>query len=125
MKRWILLQLLVVSMILCGCGKMTEEDRLAYEELHHHEYEVESVYQYIKTETNVLGGIMRQEPRYCFTYIGDDGNLHQFDDFEHTEYGLWKICMGDENRYVVEDGFDTYRWLYLTEDTLKDMKNEK
>lgn len=125
MKRWILLQLLVVSMMLCGCGKIPEEDKLAYAEQHHHEYEVVSVYQYIKTETNVLGGIMRQEPRYCFNYIGDDGNLHQFDDYEHTEYGLWKICIGDENKYVVDDGIDTYRWLYLTEDTLKNMQHDE
>lgn len=43
---------------------------------------------------------------------------------EHTEYGLWKVCIGDENKYVVKDGFDTYRWLYLTEETFNNISSE-
>ena len=87
-----------------------------------YEYEVISVWQYIDTDTNVFGGVVNQEPKYCFTYIAGDGQLHQFDNFKHTEYGLWKVCIGDENKYVVKDGItDTYRWLYLTDDTLKNM----
>ena len=79
-------------------------------------------YQYIFTKTNNFGAVLDQKLKYCFTYIGDDGQLHQFDDFEHTEYGLWKVCIGDENKYVVKDGFNTYRWLYLTEETFKNMR---
>ena len=86
---------------------------------------VMSVYQYMKvTKTNYFGAVLDQELRYCFTYIGDDGQLHEFDDYEHTEYGLWKICIGDENKYVVRDGFDTYRWLYLTEETFNNMPSK-
>lgn len=123
MKRYILGILLILLVCLTGCNlePMTEEERAIYEASKWHEYEVISVYQYISTRTNNFGAVLDQELKYCFTYIGDDGQLHQFEDFEHTEYGLWKVCIGEENKYVIKDGFDTYRWLYLTEDTFKDM----
>ena len=121
------LQLLIATMLVCfslsACGEpMTEEERAAYEASKTHEYEIVSVYQYIATETNNFGAVTSQKLKYCFTYIGDDGQLHQFDDFEHTEYGLWKVCIGEENKYVVEDGFDTYRWLYLTRETFTNIE---
>lgn len=122
MKKYILGLLLTLIICLTGCNSesMTEEERAAYEASKWHEYQVVSVYQYMKiTKTNYFGAVLDQELRYCFTYIGDDGQLHDFDDFEHTEYGLWKVCIGDENKYVVKDGIDTYRWLYLTEETFK------
>lgn len=123
MKRYILGILLILLVCLTGYNlePMTEEERAIYEASKWHEYEVISVYQYISTRTNNFGAVLDQELKYCFTYIGDDGQLHQFEDFEHTEYGLWKVCIGEENKYVIKDGFDTYRWLYLTEDTFKDM----
>lgn len=123
MRRYILGILLILLVCLTGCNSkpMTEEERAIYEASKWHEYEVISVYQYISTRTNNFGAVLDQKLKYCFTYIGDDGQLHQFEDFEHTEYGLWKVCIGEENKYVIKDGFDTYRWLYLTEDTLGDM----
>lgn len=127
MKKYLLIFLIAVSTILTACTyePMTDEEWAAYEASKWHEYPVVSVYQYMKiTKTNYFGAVLDQELRYCFTYIGDDGQLHQFDDFEHTEYGLWKICIGDENKYVVKDGVDTYRWLYLTEETLKNMTSK-
>ena len=96
----------------CNLEPMTNEERDAYEASKCHEYQVVSVCQYISTRTNNFGAVLDQELKYSFTYIGDDGQLHEFDDFEHTEYGLWKICIGDENKYVVKEGFDTYRWWY-------------
>lgn len=127
MKKYILSILIMVMLCLVGCNSepMTEEERAAYEASRTHEYKVVSVYQYMKvTKTNYFGAPLSQELRYCFTYIGDDGQLHEFEDFEHTEYGLWKICIGDENKYIVRDGFDTYRWLYLTEETLNNMPSK-
>lgn len=123
MKKYLLCILLVLLVCLNGCSfePMTEEERVAYEASKLHEYQVISVYQYISTRTNRFGAVLDEELKYCFTYMDDNGQLHQFDDFEHTEYGLWKVCIGDENKYVVKDGFDTYRWLYLTEDTFKNM----
>lgn len=108
----------------CDFEPMTEEERAAYEASRTHEYQVISVYQYIDTQTNNFGGVIDQSLKYCFTYIGDDGQLHQFDGFEHLEEGLWKVCIGNENKYVVKEGFDTYRWLYLTEETLINMPSK-
>lgn len=127
MKKYILGILIALIVCLTGCNSepMTEEERAAYEESKWHEYQVVSVYQYMKvTKTNYFGAVLDQELRYCFTYISDDGQLHEFYDYKHTEYGLWKICIGDENKYVVKDGFDTYRWLYLTEETFKNMTSK-
>lgn len=127
MKKYILGILIVLTLCLVGCNSepLTEEEKQAIEESRWHEYQVVSVCQYMKvTRTNYFGAPLSQELRYYFTYIGDDGQLHEFEDFEHTEYGLWKICIGDENKYVVKDGFDTYRWLYLTEETFKNMPSK-
>ena len=127
MKKYILGLLLTLIICLTGCNSepMTEEERAAYEAPKWHEYQVVSVYQYMKvTKTNYFRSVLDQELRYCFTYIGDDGQLHEFDDYKHTECGLWKVCIGDENKYVVKDGFDTYRWLYLTEETFKNMPSK-
>lgn len=126
MKKYILGIIFILSVCLAGCKSetMTEEERVVYEESKYHEYQVVSVYQYMSTRTNNFGAVLDKELKYCFTYIGDDGQLHQFNDFEHTEYGLYKVCIGDENKYVVKDGFDTYRWLYLTEDTFKNMPSK-
>lgn len=127
MKKYILSILIIVALCLAGCNlePMTEEERAAYEKSITHEYKVVSVYQYMKvTRTNYFGAPLSQELRYCFTYIGDDGQLYTFEDFENTEYGLWKVCIGSENKYVVKDDFDTYRWLYLTEETFKNMPSK-
>ena len=124
MKKYVLGFLIVLSICLIGCNSesMTDEERAAYEASKWHEYPVISVYQYMKvTRTNYFGAVLDQEPRYCFTYVDIDGQLHEFKDFEHTEAGLWKICIGNENKYVVKDGFDTYMWLYLTEETFNNM----
>lgn len=127
MKKYILGILIILMLCLTGCNfePMTEEEQAAYEASRTHEYKVISVYQYIETQTNRFGGVIDQELNYCFTYIDGDGQLHQFDGFNHTEYGLWKLCIGNENKYVVkEKGFDTYRWLYLTEETLANMPSK-
>lgn len=126
MKKYILKTLIILMIFLSGCNTepLTEEELQAIEASRWSEYQVVSVYQYISTRTNNYGAVLDQELKYCFTYIGNDGQLHQFDDFEHTEYGLWKVCIGDKDKYVVREGFDTYRWLYLTEETFKNMQSK-
>jgi hypothetical protein len=87
------------------------------------EYEVLSVIPYIEVDTNGYGAVLSQDLGYAFTYIDENGVLHN-DTIYHTEYGIWKVCIGEENKYIVEDkGFDTYRYLYLTEEILKGMNN--
>lgn len=126
-KTYILGVLIALTFCLTGCNSepMTAEERAAYEASRTHEYQVVSVYQYMAMKTNNFGAVIDQDLNYCFTYIGDDGQLHQLDGFEHTEHGLWKVCIGSENKYIVKDyGLDTYRWLVLTEETLKNMPSK-
>ena len=126
MKRYLLFILTTLFVFMTGCSKTLTDSEMAEFERKNvrkiHEYKVVSVYRYISTTTNNFGGVIRQDPKYMFTYIGDDGQLHEVYDYEHTEYGLWKVCIGEENKYVVKDGFDTYKWLYLTEDTITNME---
>jgi hypothetical protein len=109
--------------MLVSCEEMTPEEYKKYIDEHTHTYEVVSVIQYISTETNRFGGVESESLKYCFTYIGDDGKLHQVDDFEHTEHGLWKVCVGNKNKYVIDDSrIDTYKTLYLTRETFAEIQ---
>lgn len=87
------------------------------------EYEVLNVGQYMETHTNGYGAVLGQELAYYFTYIDEKGNLYD-DTISHDEYGLCKVCIGEENKYVIErKGAGTYRYLYLTEEILRGMNN--
>ena len=125
MKKYKLLLISMALICLCitGCKlSMTEEEKAAYIASHTYEYEVLSVYQYMKPITNKFGGVIRYESKYYFTYVDDNGTLYEFEDFYHTNGGLWKVCIGDKNKYVVQDaGVDTYRWLYLTKETFNQL----
>ena len=71
MKKYIFGILLALTVCLTGCNSepMTKEERTAYEASKWHEYQVVSVYQYMKvTKTNYFGAVLDQELRYCFTY---------------------------------------------------------
>jgi hypothetical protein len=82
------------------------------------EYDVVSVDSYIKTETNIFGAILQQYRVYSFTYL-DGQDCLQHEEICHYDYGITKVNIGDSNKYViVEQGFDRYETLYLTEDTL-------
>ena len=92
-----------------------------YNRIYVKEYDIVSVSQYIKYETNAFGGITKSYPAYTFTYI-DKGSLKTVNEFVHHEYGLSKLCIGEENKYVVDSyGGGTY-YLYLTKETLSNIK---
>ena len=116
-----LLTILLLTMLLmtgCNIGYMYNPQT---ESPPPKEYEVLSVVPYTETRTNGWGAVISQDPGYAFTYIDENGVLHN-DTIYHTEYGIWKVCIGEKNKYIVEDkGFDTYRYLYLTEETLRNM----
>lgn len=124
MKKSVLGILIILMFCLTGCGtepiQMTQAEYDAYMASITHEYKVVSVYPYIYTTTNQYGGIRSQTLRYCFTYIGSDGELHQFDKFRHMESGDWKVLLGDENKYVTVGSNE--KFLYLTEETFGSMK---
>lgn len=115
MKKIIfLLTLLLALTCFIGCEKEPQESIIS-------EYKVISVQTYMKvTSTNGFGAIMDQDLRYNFTYIDAQGNLYQFKDFYHTEYGCYKLCVGTENKYVVKD---EYHYLYLTEEMFDRLSN--
>lgn len=107
MKRISVILLVLIIICLTGCNSKIPDLE---------EYKVVSVYQHMFIKTNSFGGVVSQELGYCFTYMGSDNQLHQVDKFVHSEYGLHKVCIGEENKYIV-DG--SHQCLYLTEETLK------
>ena len=116
MKKFILplIALLLICICFVGCENVPHEPVIR-------EYRVISVQTYIKvTSTNGFGAIQGQDLRYHFTYIDDQGSLHQFKDFHHTEYGYCKLCVGTENKYVVKGD---YHYLYLTEEMFDRLSN--
>lgn len=89
------------------------------------EYQVVSVCKYLKTTTNNFGGILRQDIYYNFQYIDSNGQL-KTGDIQHLEYGLTKVCLGDKDVYVVDtNSLNTYKYLYLTKNTLNNFGYEE
>ena len=85
-------------------------------------YEVFSVSQYVRNETNQFGAITDTDICYAFSYIAGN-NLQHVDGFEHLDYGLTKVIIGDKDMYIVDtNGADTHRYLQLTKETLKNIK---
>lgn len=142
MKKVIILLVMISSLLmLMGCSaesmpekkkqeylefrtQMTEEEKQEYIKAHTKEYEVLSVIQYIATKTNGYGGVQGHDLCYAFTYVDENGELKQVDKFKHLEYGLTKVLIGDTNKYVIENGFDDYRYLYLTKETLQNIETK-
>lgn len=83
------------------------------------EYEILNVGTYMEISTNGWGAVIDQYPAYYFTYIDENGVLHD-ETIHHTEHGIWKVCIGEENKYVKKEA---YRYLYLTKETLRNMSN--
>lgn len=112
MKRLLLIVLATICIAgLVSCSDV-KVDPVTYE------YEVISVYPYIKTTTTIRGGITSQDVRYNINYIDNNGNIKCLQDFYNTEHGLYKLHIGDSNKIVFkEQGMDTYVTVYLTRET--------
>lgn len=111
--------------LLCSCKPdLTDEELAEIRANSISEYEVVSVMKYTETRTNNFGGVTGTDICYAFEYIDDDGVLKSVKDFQHFEYGLTKVCIGDEDKYVVDEYGETRRYLYLTKDTLKSMSKK-
>lgn len=110
-------------------NSLSVEEKLEYDrqqaqkrEENIYRYEVIGVAQYVRTETNQFGGVTDTDICYTFQYLQGD-KLKSVDGFEHLEYGLTKVIVGDSNMYIVDkNGIDEYRYLQLTKDTLKNIK---
>lgn len=110
-------------------NSLTAEERAQYDaeqeairQSRIYRYEVVGVSQYVRNQTNNFGGIIDTDICYAFQYL--DGNtLKTIEGFEHLEYGLTKIVVGDSNMYIVDtNGIDDYRYLQLTKETLQNLK---
>lgn len=124
MKKIQLAIAVLALLLLCGCDEskpMTEEQWAAYRANCIHRYEVLSVFQYAEAETNRYGGVHGTDICYAFTYLDANGSLKSVKGFEHLEYGLTKVCIGEKDEYVVDDYGDNMRYLYLSKDTLSRM----
>ncbi len=113
-------------------NSLSEEEKIAFDaeqeqkrEANIHRYEVIGVAQYVRTETNQFGGVTDTDICYTFQYLHGD-KLKSVDGFEHLEYGLTKVIIGDEDMYIIDtNGIDEYRYLQLTKETLQNIKMEK
>lgn len=131
LKRSLLLALTTITLLLAsGCSGSTQptmsaEEYKAYRESFISRYDVLSLMQYSYQKTNVYGGVQDVDVCYAFTYVDGSGELHEVEGFQHLEYGLTKIQIGDADQYVIDKYGETHRYLYLTEDTLKNMRHKE
>lgn len=86
-----------------------------------HRYEIVSIHKYTKDVTNNFGGVIKTKVCYSFTYLDGD-KLCSKDNFQHLEYGLTKVTIGNENLYIVNDNGETTYTLQLTKETLANIK---
>lgn len=86
-----------------------------------YQYEVVSVSKYVKPITNNFGGVMKTEICYEFSYLDGD-NLKHIKDFQHLEYGLTKIIIGDSNKFIVDTNGEDVRFLQLTKETFANLQ---
>jgi len=116
----VLFLIVLILFSLCGCATqsepMTQEEYEIYLANRYKHYEVLSVFQYTRTTTNNLGGVISTDVCYYFTYL-NNGKLWSVENFRHLEYGLTKVCIGEKDEYVVDTMRDN-RTLYLTKETL-------
>ena len=85
-------------------------------------YEVVGVAKYARVKTNAMGGVLNTDICYAFEYIDGNGNLKSVDDFEHLEYGLTKVVVGDTDAYIINTNGEDTRTLQLTKETLKNIQ---
>jgi hypothetical protein len=99
-----------------------DQEREAEYQANIYTYEVVGVSKYVRVETNSRGGIMDTDICYTFQYIDANGELKHVDDFEHLEYGLTKVVIGDTDAYIVNTNGEDIRTLQLTKETLKNIQ---
>ena len=72
-----------------------------------------------------MGGVTGSDICYTFEYIDSEGEVHSIDGFENLESGTTKVIVGDTNMYIIDNNEkDTYRYLQLTEETIRKIENK-
>lgn len=80
-----------------------------------HTYKVVSAEHYIGVEKGLFGRVIGQQRKWKFTYVDEDGNSHEIDEFANERYGLTQVYYGAENKYVERKvNSKTYKILYVT-----------
>lgn len=83
-------------------------------------YDVVSVNKY----TEVTGNIWDTDTNICYSFSYIQGKtLKHVDDFEHCEYGLYKVTIGNKNQYIIDTYGETTYYLQLTKETLANLGN--
>ena len=83
-------------------------------------YDVVSVNKY----TEVTGNMRDIDTKICYSFSYIQGNtLKHIDGFEHCEYGLYKVIIGDKNQYIIDTYGETTYCLQLTKETLMNLGN--
>ena len=111
--------LVILSVLLCvGCDVKEETTR---------EYEVLSVYQYPRTNTNGYGGITGYDVGYHVSYIDDNGNVGEEDFVNQSEWDNPNtlVTVGDETKLIISSNGKIT--LYLTREDFEkiNVKNEE
>lgn len=114
-----IIPIIIIVSLLCSCSKMkmTEEEYKTMRASLVHEYEICSVYQYILPQTDRFGRVTGGSLCYAFTYIDSNGALQTVSQLENFEYGMTKVCVGESDKYVIDEYTDI-KYLYLSKDTL-------
>lgn len=97
------------------------EEQQAIYESNIERYEVLGVHKYVRTSTNQFGGVSSIDICYSFTYL-NGGTLCSQDNFYPTEYGSYKLAIGDEDLYIINHNDQTTHTLQLTRETLENMQ---
>ena len=100
---------------------LTVEEQQAIYESNIEHYEVLGVHKYTRTNTNQFGGVVSTNICYSFTYL-NNGVLCSEDNFHPTEYGLYRLTIGDDNLYIINHNGETTHMLQLTRETLENMQ---
>ena len=83
-------------------------------------YDVVSVNKY----TKVTGNFKDIDTEVCYSFSYVAGNtLKHVNEFEHCEYGLYKVTIGDKNQYIIDTYGETTYYLQLTKETLANLGN--
>ena len=106
---------------------LTPEERQEYElqrkqiyESNLKRYDIISVHKYVKHRTTRYGAVKGTDICYNFTYMKGD-SLKEISDFQHLEYGLTKVIIGDKNQYIIDSNGEDVRYLQLTKETLENI----
>lgn len=79
-------------------------------------YDVVSVTKYAEVKSYNMHRT-KTEICYSFSYIQGD-TLKHVDGFQHCEYGLYKVIIGDKDQYIIDTNGETTYYLQLTRETL-------